>query len=51
MSSFLNNNLRNINILNRLLSTHDKVMVLKIFVDTDDHHLKDLYFRYLHYHF
>lgn len=50
MSSFLNNNLRNINVLNKLLSSHDRVMVLKIFVDTDDHHLKDLYYNAAHNH-
>lgn len=50
MSAFLNNNLRNIHVLNKLLSTHDRVMVLKIFVDTDDHNLKDMYYNAAHNH-
>jgi len=50
MSTFLNNNLRNIHVLNKLLSTHDRVMVLKIFVDTDDHNLKDMYYNAAHNH-
>ena len=50
MSSFLNNNLRNINVLNNLLGTYDRVMVIKIFIDTDDNILKDLYYNAVHNH-
>jgi len=50
MSSFLNNNLRNIHVLNNLLGTYDRVMVIKIFVDTDDNTLKDLYYNAAHNH-
>lgn len=50
MTTFLNNNPRNIHILNHLLNTYDRVMVLKIFVDTDDSVLKDMYYNAAHNH-
>jgi dUTPase len=42
MSNFLNNNM---NLLTQLLNTYDKVMHLKLFVDSDDNQLKNIYFN------
>ena len=50
MTTFLNNHPRNIQILNQLLNTYDRVMVLKIFVDTNDSVLKDMYYNSAHKH-
>ena len=42
MTNFVNNN--NTILLNRLLNIYDKVMVLKVFVDSDDNNLKNMYY-------
>ena len=42
MSNFANNN--NTILLNNLLRVYEKVMVLKLFVDSDDNNLKNMYF-------
>ena len=42
MSNFLNN--INTNLLNSLLKNYDKVMYLKLFVDSDDNQLKNMYY-------
>ena len=41
MTDFLNNNL---NILNQLLNTYERVMHLKLFVDSNDNQLKNMYY-------
>jgi len=41
MTNFLNNN--NTILLNNLLTKYDKVMFLKLFVDSDDNNLKNMY--------
>ena len=41
MTDFLNNNL---NLLNQLLNTYERVMHLKLFVDSDDNQLKNMYY-------
>ncbi len=46
MAQFLNNNSNNpnfINIVKNLLNTYEKVMVLKVFVDSNDENLKHTY--------
>ena len=43
MSNFVNNN--NTILLNNLLNLYDKVMVLKLFVDSDDDELKKIYLK------
>jgi len=45
MSSFLHNNPRSKFIMDNLLTIYDKVMVIKIFVDSDDVRLKDMYYN------
>jgi dUTP pyrophosphatase len=45
MSSFLDNNPRSKFIMDNLLTIYDKFMVLKIFVDSDDAELKDMYYN------
>ena len=50
MATFLNNHPRTIQILNHLLKTYDRVMVLKMFVDSNDATLKDLYYNAAHAH-
>jgi dUTP pyrophosphatase len=45
MSSFLDNNPRGRSIKDNLLTKYDRVMVLKIFVDSDDVTLKDMYYN------
>ena len=45
MSSFLDNNPRSKAIMDNLLIKYDKVMVLKIFVDSLDAQLKDMYYN------
>ena len=42
MSNFVNNN--NTILLNNLLGVYEKVMVLKLYVDSDDNNLKNMYF-------
>jgi len=45
MSHFLNNNINTtfVSIINNLLETYERVMILKIFVDSDDENLKYTY--------
>ena len=43
MTQFLNNNTNFINTVNNLLNTYERVMVLKIFVDSNDENLKFTY--------
>ena len=41
MTTFLNNN---INLLNHLLNIYERVMHLKLYVDSDDNQLKNMYY-------
>lgn len=58
MSNFTNNNLNNLNNLNnywgnnlnQLLAIYDKVMLLKLFVDSNDQELLNLYINAAHHH-
>jgi dUTPase len=43
MTTFLNN-INNINLLNELLGVYERVMHLKLFVDSDDNQLKNMYY-------
>ncbi len=45
MSSFLDNNPRGKIIMDHLLTKYDRVMVLKLFVDSTDAQLKDMYYN------